>query len=314
MTMMESIRSKGNMTIGSTEAPDYPGHEIMRRLGLGAASVIYAVRNLKTGELRALKHVIRGEGEDNRMIEQVETEYRIGMKIDHPYVRKVYEIQRRRRMFQTTEVMLLMEYCPGVSLEQSPGRSLLDLLLIFRMVAEGLNGMHSHGKVHCDIKPNNIIIADNGAIRIIDLGQSCRTGTIKPRIQGTPDYIAPEQVRRKPMTPQTDIFNLGATMYWSFSGKHIPTLIPKQKDRVELATEANTGPVPSPHDMRPQIPVGVSNLIMECVRDQPTQRPADMPTLISRLDLLIHMIAGGKLAEIKGRRSNGNGQSSANNS
>jgi serine/threonine-protein kinase len=278
--------------VGASEPPVFEGYEIVRRLGLGAASVIFAVKSKKTGELRALKHVVRQDGEDSRMIDQVETEYRIGTQIDHPYIRKVFEIKRTKRRFQTREVFLLMEYCPGISLEQSPSRSLLDLLLIFRMVADGLGGMHNHGILHCDIKPNNIIISDNGAIRIIDLGQSCGIGTVKPRIQGTPDYIAPEQVKRKPLTQQTDVFNLGATMYWALTGKHVPTLIPKNSDRLDLVSEV--GPPASPNKLKPQIPIGVSNLVMDCIKDSPKDRPSDMPALVSRLDLLIHMIAGGR--------------------
>ena len=98
------------------------------------------------------------------------------------------------------------------------------------------------------------------------------------------------------------MFNLGATMYWALTGKHVPTLIPKPTDRVELATMDNTGPPPTPTQLKPKIPVGVSNLIMDCVQKDPARRPADMPTLVSRLDLLIHMIAGGRPT------ANGNGK------
>jgi serine/threonine protein kinase len=291
--VLESIRTR-NLIFGSEETPSYEGYEVIRRLGVGAGSVIYAVRSKKTDEIFALKHVMRLNGQDKRMIAQVENEHHIANRVNHPYVRSVYEIKRFKRFFQTREVFLLMEYCPGVSLEQSPRRSIIDLLLIFRMVADGLSGMHSCGLLHCDIKPNNIIIAENGSIRIIDLGQSCPIGTIKPRIQGTPDYIAPEQVKRKPLSKQTDVFNLGASIYWAFTGSHIPTLIPKKADRVEIAKPSNVGSPLSPHEIKPKIPVGVSNLIMECVDEKPWNRPSDMPTLISRLDLLIHMIAGGK--------------------
>ena len=280
------------MGIGATELPVFPGYEILRRIGLGAASVIYAARHKQSGEVRALKHVMRVEGQDGRMVEQVENEFRVGAKIEHPYIRKVFDIKRRKRRLQTREVFLLMEYCPGVSLEQSRSRSLLDLLLIFRMVADGLGGMHNQGFLHCDMKPNNIIIADNGAIRIIDLGQSCSNGTVKPRIQGTPDYIAPEQVKRKPLTVRTDVFNLGATMYWALTGKHVPTLIPKQSDRLDLAGSKKEPP-PSPNKIYSRIPLGVSNLVMDCVKTDPRDRPGDMPALIARIDLLIHVIAGG---------------------
>ncbi|MBN1845962.1 MAG: serine/threonine protein kinase [Sedimentisphaerales bacterium] len=299
-------QSKRGFSPSAQEPPDFPGHEIIRRLGFGAASVIYAVKNKSNNEIHALKYVVRQEGQDGRMIEQVETEFRVGSRINHPYIRNYYDIYRRRRRLRTREVLMLMEYCPGVSLEQSPSRSLLDLLLIFRMVADGLHGMHAQGFLHCDMKPNNIIIADNGAIRIIDLGQSCANGTVKPRIQGTPDYIAPEQVKRRPLNARTDVFNLGATMYWALTGKHVPTLIPRQSDRLDLALASRENTL-SPHQLKPRIPVGVSNLVMECVRSDPRQRPADMPTLISRLDLLIHMIAGSKLGA---NGLNGNGKKS----
>ncbi len=286
-----------NPAIGHYEPPVFDGYEVVRRLGSGAGSTIFSVRDTNSGELRALKHVIRQEGQDKRMIEQVENEFEMSSRIDHPYVRKSFEIKRIKKMLQVREIIMLMEFCPGISLEQSPSHSLLDLLLIFRMVADALNGMHEAGIIHCDIKPNNIILAENGSIRVIDLGQSCPIGTIKPRIQGTPDYISPEQVKRKPVTKQTDIFNLGATIYWSLTGKHIPTLIPKkQMDKVEILSESRHTPPPAPHELKSIIPVGVSNLVMECVKKSPKERPENMGELISRLDLLIHMIAGGKNA------------------
>ena len=284
------------LSMGMYTPPLFDGYEVVRRIGTGAASVIFEVQHKETGQKQALKHVVRQEGQDKRMIEQVENEYRVASQINHPYVRKVSEIKRIRRRLQTREVIMLMEYCPGISLEQSSSLSLLDLLLVFRMVADGLNGMHNAGMLHCDTKPNNIIIGENGSIRIIDLGQSCPIGTVKSRIQGTPDYIAPEQVKRKPLSRQTDIFNLGASMYWALAGRHIPTMIaPRQSDRIEVANVTNTGPPQSPHKIRPQIPVGVSNMVMECIKKRAIDRPSDMRELISRLDLLIHMIAGGKL-------------------
>lgn len=277
--------------------PSLPGYEIIRRLGSGAGSVIYAVREEKTAKTFALKQVVRID-DDKRMIDQVENEFKAAGQINHPYIRKIYKIERRKKRLQTREILLLMEFCPGVSLEQSPARSLLDLLLIFRMVADGIGGMHNCGWLHCDMKPNNIIIAENGAIRIIDLGQSCPIGTVKRRIQGTPDYIAPEQVKRKPLSRQTDVFNLGATLYWSLTGKHVPTLIPKNTSgdtsRLALVSDTRGGKTLSPTEIKSQIPLGISNLVMDCIKDDPNQRPADMPTVISRIDLLIHMIAGNK--------------------
>ncbi|MHC4528271.1 MAG: serine/threonine protein kinase, partial [Planctomycetota bacterium] len=230
--------------------------------------------------------------EDSRVFEQVETEYRVARRVDHPYVRKCYKLKRVRGLFKIKEMLLSMEYFDGQSLEEAPTLSLVDVLLVLRMVASGLHAMHQRGFVHCDIKPNNILLNKAGSIKIIDLGQSCRIGTTKPRIQGTPDYIAPEQVRRKPLGPKTDVFNLGATMYWSLTGKNVPTLIPKKKDGLGLIIPKNC---PAPHEIRKQVPIGVSRLVMDCIKDNPEDRPRNMMMVISRLDLMIHSILGDKL-------------------
>ena len=271
------------------------GYTIEKRLGNGARSTIYLATNNEDHSKIALKRIIFERPEDIRVFEQTETEYKVAQRIDHPYVRKCYKLKKFRSIFKVKEMLLSMEYFDGDTLEDCPGLSLGDVLLVFRMVATGLNAMHREGFIHCDIKPNNILLNKAGSIKIIDLGQSCRIGTTKPRIQGTPDYIAPEQVQRKPLGPKTDIFNLGATMYWALTGKHVPTLIPK--------TNSFGLPIPqkrqSPHELKKQLPTGVSKLVTDCINDDPAERPHDMMTVISRLDLTIHSIFGGKIKTIR---------------
>ena len=269
---------------------DIGGYTIKKRIGVGARSTIYLASDDSTGAEVALKRVFLEKPEDTRIFEQVETEFKIAQKVNHPYIRKCYKLKKIRSMLKTRELILAMEYFDGQSLEDGPALSLLDVLLVFRMVGTGLNAMHQAGLVHCDIKPNNILLSKAGAIKIIDLGQSCRIGTTKRRIQGTPDYIAPEQVRRKPLGPKTDIFNLGATMYWAITGKTVPTLIPK-KDPFGLPVQET---IRAPQEIRSQIPAGISKLVMDCVEEDPAKRPTDMMTVISRLDLMIHSILSGK--------------------
>ncbi len=280
---------------------DIGGFSIIKRIGTGARSTIYMATDEQDKTNVALKRVIFERPEDSRIFEQVETEYKVGRRIDHPYVRKCHKLKKIRSMFRVRELLLSMELFDGKNLEDSPTLSLLDVLLVLRMVAGGLNAMHREGFVHCDIKPNNILLSKSGAIKIIDLGQSCKIGTTKPRIQGTPDYIAPEQVRRKPLGPKTDIFNLGATMYWVLTGHNVPTLIPKKKNSLGLAVPQ---PCPAPHERKKQIPIGISKLVMNCVKDNPSERPTDMATVIARLDLLIHSILGNKMKPNKNASSN----------
>lgn len=280
---------------------DVGGFTIIKRIGTGARSTIYLATDQQNGSKIALKRVIFDRPEDSRIFEQVETEYKVARRIDHPYVRKCHQIRKLRSMFKTKEILLSMEYFDGKNLEDSPTLSLGDVLLVFRMVASGLNAMHQHGYVHCDIKPNNILLSKSGSIKIIDLGQSCRIGTIKPRIQGTPDYIAPEQVRRKPLGPKTDIFNLGATMYWALTGKHVPTLIPKTNN---IGLPIPPAPCRTPSEIKKQIPTGISNIVMDCIKDDPAERPRNMVTVVSRLDLMVHSIFGSKIKLNKNASNN----------
>lgn len=270
---------------------DIGGFTILRRIGTGARSTIYLATDEEDDATVALKRVTYEKAEDARVFEQVETEYKVAHQIDHPYVRKCYKLKKIRSMFKAKELLLSMEYFDGQTLEEFTTLSLGDVLLVFRMVASGLAAMHQHGFVHCDIKPNNILLAKSGSIKIIDLGQSCKIGTTKQRIQGTPDYIAPEQVRRKPLGPKTDIFNLGATMYWALTGKHAPTLIPKKNKFGLPVTEARR----APHELKKQLPLGISKLVMDCIEDDPANRPRNMMNVISRLDLMVHSIFGGKI-------------------
>ena len=223
----------------------------------------------------------------------METEFKVARQISHPYIRKCYRIIRQRKLLKTTELLLSMEMFNGRSLEESRGLSLGDILLLFRMIATGLNAMHEAGFVHCDIKPNNILVSSEGALKIIDLGQSCKLGAIKSRIQGTPDYIAPEQVLRKHISHRTDIFNLGATMYWALTGKNVPTLIPK-KTNIGMAMHV-VGEFKAPHEIYRKIPEPVSQIVMDCVQEKPADRPANMGEVIARLDTMIRSIFGSRI-------------------
>ncbi len=219
-------------------------------------------------------------------------EYKVARRIDHPYIRKCHRLIKQRKLLKTRVLLLSMEIFYGKSLEESPGLSLGDILLVFRMIATGINAMHEAGYVHCDIKPNNILISSKGALKIIDLGQSCRLGAIKARIQGTPDYIAPEQVQRKHLSHRTDIFNLGATMYWALTGKNIPTLIPKKVSVALAARHAES--FQTPHEIYRKIPQSVSQLVMDCIQQKPADRPANMSEIIAKLDMVIREIFGNK--------------------
>ncbi|MGN6369866.1 MAG: serine/threonine protein kinase [Phycisphaerae bacterium] len=269
--------------------PEIADFEIISCLGYGARSTIYAVSEKKSGQVYALKRVVRKSADDDRFIEQAEQEFAIASQFDHPSLRKSIRMIRRRKMLKTAELYLLMELFDGQSLDVQRPEKLSSLIKIFVQVAQGLAAMHRLGYVHADIKPNNILVNDKFVTKIIDFGQSCSIGTVKTRIQGTPDYIAPEQVGRGPLTPATDVFNFGATMYWCCTDHHIPTLIPKKKDKSSVPTApVNENREPkAPHELNPQIPMPLSRVIMDCVQNRPSHRPQDFTAVIPRLELAL---------------------------
>ena len=167
------------------------GYEVLGTLGYGARSTIYSVRD-KKNRLYALKRVIKSSASDQRYLDQAILEYKVSSQFEHPVLRSCFKLLRQREFIRTSEVLVLMEMVDGLTLEQHQPNSLAHLVEICRQVAMGLGAMHIKGFVHADIKPNNIMVSDSSQIKIIDFGQSCRSGTVKARIQGTPDYIAPE--------------------------------------------------------------------------------------------------------------------------
>ena len=263
--------------------------DVLERLGEGARSTIYAVVDPLTRQTFALKHVVRTDPKDIRFIEQMENEYNISKQFTHPNLRRSYDLKiNKTLLLKVAEAFLIMELFNGKALDVYLPPSLIDIIDTFLQTAHGLKAMHVMGYAHCDMKPNNVLRNDQGNVKVIDFGQSVKIGTIKERIQGTPDFIAPEQVARRPISVQTDVFNLGATLYWSLTGKHIPTLYTVNK-KGENSFLLDTA-FDSPQDLNPRIPPAVSNLVMECIATKPSKRPADMDQMINRLELGKHIL------------------------
>jgi serine/threonine-protein kinase len=263
--------------------------DVLERLGEGARSTIYAVMDPLTRQTYALKHVVRTDPKDIRFIEQMENEFSVSKQFTHPNLRRSYDLKiNKTLLLKVAEAFLIMELFTGKALDVYLPPGMVDIIDAFIQAAQGLKAMHVMGYAHCDIKPNNILRDDKGQVKVIDFGQSVKIGTIKERIQGTPDYIAPEQVARRPISVQTDVFNLGATLYWALTGRHIPTLYTvnkKGENSFLLDTRIDT-----PQDLNPKVPNALSNLVMECIATNAKKRPADMDQVTTRLELSKHVL------------------------
>ncbi len=266
------------------------GYRIMAEIGRGAASIIYVVQDVKTKQVWALKHVQKSGSKDQRFLDQAEAEYRISQELSHPNIRAIPKIIKKGSLLSVRELYLVMELVDGQSLEVHPPRTFEEAVNIFKQTARALAHMHERGFVHADMKPHNIVISSEGEVKLIDLGQSCKIGTIKERIQGTPDYIAPEQVHRREITPRTDVYNMGATMYWTLTRQHIPTALAKG-DSLVGSLDDNFIEKPKPaSEMNRRIHPKLNEVIMHCVEVDPKKRPETMGWVADRLELILGIL------------------------
>ena len=273
---------KGEKSLSSVDLPDY---KIRGSLGSGAGSKIYEAVELRTGETYAIKQISRNSSDDDRFIAQAENEFAISSQFDHPSLRRSFSIHRVRKRLQLRELLVVMEYVDGVSIETARPTRLNTFINLMQHVALGLRAMHDRGYLHTDIKPSNILLSREGKVKIIDFGQSCKLHHRKERIQGTPDYIAPEQVRRLPLDQRTDVFNLGATMYWLLTSECYPTAIRGIDTNGGHSLVSSDRPL-APIELNDKIPIALSKLVMECCLDVPAGRPADMKQVIERLEVV----------------------------
>jgi serine/threonine-protein kinase len=279
------------------------GYDVVDFLGEGAGSRIYVVSNPANNQLYALKYVVRKEDKDIRFIEQLEAEYEVSSKFRHPGLRRSVDLKINRTILRkVTDAALLMELFDGVSLEVNPPQRTSERVSVFARTAEALAALHAMGYVHCDLKPNNILIGPAGDVKVIDFGQTCKAGTVKERIQGTPDYIAPEQVKCEPVSQRTDIFNFGATMYWGLTGRKIPTLFTIKRGDNSFLVDSE---IATPREVNPRVSEPLSELVMQCVRTKPEKRPGDIAELARRLDVMQHAVAKTEAATTPPRQPHG---------
>jgi eukaryotic-like serine/threonine-protein kinase len=243
-------------------------YRVVNTLGTGAGSTILLISDKTAGGKRyALKVVRKQEPEDEVYVQQALTEFEAAKKLNHPAISKVYDCRLKKSWFKTVGVELLMEFVDGKTLDEIEAPELGQLVLMFCHVASALAHMHRRGVFHGDLKPGNIMLNKAGQVKLIDFGTAWVRGQDKNRIQGTPQYIAPEQANEKMVNEKTDIYNLGATMYRMLTGRFPQQGIPKPGEDRKL--------VP-PMKINPRIPAALNELIVASLSIDPARRPAGM--------------------------------------
>lgn len=283
MTDTDRVHASSTMTI----VRELYGYQVLTRLGVGARSIIYKVADPTTRKHFALKRVTRDDPAlDDPCIAQVENEYAVAKDFTHKNLRRAIEIFRVRKwgILGVKEVGLLMELAEGASLLDRREYAFPRLLEVFKESAEGVAEMHKRGFIHADMKPHNIIVSAGGAVKVVDYGQSCPIGTVKSRVQGTPDYIAPEQVVKGALDQRTDVYNFGATMYWAFTGVNLPSVLdPTQGAGRPMAQRG----AQTPSQLNKHVPAALDRLIMDCCRFERRDRPLDMTVVLTRMEPIL---------------------------
>ena len=256
------------------------GYEIVKPLGQGAASRIYEVTEIATGRSYAVKHVIRRSEREERFMDQLRAEHDIGRRVQHPSLRKSYFLLEQKRWFASSkEAVLVLELIRG-QLLPVPETDVANAMRLMEQLGGAVAALHKAGFVHCDLKPYNLLLDGERNLRLIDLGQTCPVGTAKTRIQGTPEYMAPEQLRCRAVSFKTDVFGWGATTYKLLTGVSLPTLFTVSRGGVNSFLLDDT--IRPPIVLAPHVPQDLSDLVMSCVKSAADKRP-ELKDVLARL-------------------------------
>ena len=247
-------------------------YRVVGVLGNGAGSTILRIVDKDLGRDFALKVVKRQDQEDEIYIAQALHEFEIAQKLEHRTILKIFDSRIKRSWFKISGVELLMEFVEGRSLDALPKPELGQIVLIFSEIASGLRLMHRRGVFHGDLKPSNIMLSTEGGVKILDFGTAWIKGQPKNRVQGTPQYMAPEQAAEKIVDEKTDLYNFGATLYRILTGEYanFGGLIPTNTNGVGRGISKLKTPI----EFDRSIPGTLNEMVMACLAPNPDQRPA----------------------------------------
>ena len=248
----------------------YAINDIVARSGM---ATIYKATDTKTGRAVALKVPFMHLESDPNFYSRFKREQEIGTRLSHPYIMQVEADDGKR-----SRPYMVMEYLDGQTLghlmRSVRPMPLPDALRIASRICEALHYMHEHDVVHRDLKPDNVMICNDGSIRIMDFGiakvegsRRLTFGAFQPAM-GTPDYMAPEQVKGKRGDPRTDVYSLGAILYEMVTGS-----VPYEGNSPLVIMNARlTGDPVAPRKLNPEITPQVEEIILRAMARDPAER------------------------------------------
>ena len=261
-------------------------YRLLNHIARSQSCDVWEAMHVVTNRRHAVKLMLPGLKGKADHLRALRLEYAIGSSLKHAVIIRMDEFQQENGI-----AFLAMEYFDAPSMKHQivqNGDSLAPRIKdIARQAAAGLDHVHRQGWIHRDIKPENFLLSDEGKVRLIDfsLAQKQRRWWNSflgggSQIQGTPTYLSPEQIRKKPLDVRSDIYSFGCVLFELVSSKP-PYTAPKTNDLLNRHLKA---PVPSLKAAVGEVSKGFSDLVSQMLAKEPQQRPTSMEEVLREIE------------------------------
>ena len=246
-------------------------YEIIRTIGEGGMANVYLAYDTILNREVAVK-VLRGDlADDEKFVRRFQREAIAASSLSHPNIVEMYDVGEDNGKY-----FIVMEYVDGITLKSLIKKrgcmSLVETIDIMLQLTSGIACAHDSYIIHRDIKPQNVLILDDGTAKITDFGIAMALNsnelTQTNSIMGSVHYLPPEQANGKGSTIKSDIYSLGILMYEMLVGK-VPF---KGDNAVEIAMKQLTEPIPSVRKINENIPQSIENIILKATAKNPKNR------------------------------------------
>jgi serine/threonine-protein kinase len=248
-------------------------YELEQKIGEGGMARVYRGRDLRLNRQVAIKVLHSHYATDQNFLQRFHHEAQAAANLRHPNIVDVYDVGQ-----DGDTHYIVMEYVAGSDLKALLMRNgalpIDQAVYVAESVANGLDAAHRIGMVHRDVKPQNIIVGEQGQVKITDFGiakSSLSTALTETGVTfGTADYISPEQARGQPATPRSDIYSLGVTLYETLTN-HLPF---SGDSSIAVAMQHVSADPPPPRMYNPRIPPQLESLVLRALSKDADSRPA----------------------------------------